>query len=256
MSLGDTMHEQAAAYALGALDAADVRAFEAQLAASAELRSLVREYREVAGAIAVAEGGPAPSPSLRGRVLDRVRQEQRARPWAPRRLWTALALAASIGGIAVAGVQTSRLSARQRELRSLQAELSGVTTRRDLLQRRLDAILDDNTRMYDIRPAGQGGPVPGFGAQVFWRRDTQTWLVHAYNMPHLPEGQVYQLWYVTPTERISAGVLALDEEGHGIEVLDVPPGARAATLAAVSIEPGPSGSAQPTGAIVMAGTVQ
>lgn len=253
MSSTDMLHEMAAAYSLGALSPEEAKAFEARLASSPDLQKIVREYRDVAVSLAAAVPAVAPPPALRGKVLSRVRAESRGR--GPLRLWTALAMAAAVAGILAATVQSVRLAQRSQELREIRTELSAAAGRRDLLQQRLDAVLDDNTQMYAVRPTGQGDPALGFGAQVFWRRDANTWLVHVYNMPRLPEGQVYQLWYVTPDARISAGVLEMDDEGHAIAVLVVPPEARSATLAAVSIEPGPSGSPQPTGAIVIAGSV-
>lgn len=254
MSSTDMLHEAAAAYALDALPPEEAQAFEARLKASPELQAIVREYREVAASLAAAAPAMPPAPALRDKVLGRVRGESRSR--GPLRLWTTLAIAAAVTGLLGATVQSVRLTQRSHELREIRAELSAAAGRRDLLQRRLDAVLDDNTQMYAMRPTGQGDPALGFGAQVFWRRDANTWLVHVYDMPRLPRGQVYQLWYVTPEARISAGVIELDDEGHAVTVLDVPAGARNATLAAVSVEPGPEGSAQPTGPIVLAGSVQ
>ena len=124
-----------------------------------------------------------------------------------------------------------------------------------ILEERQTAILDGNSRMYELKPTAAGEAVARFGAQIFWRRDMGTWLVHVFDMPRLPAGQVYQLWYVTAEAKISAGVFEVDAEGHGVAVLKVPPPAAAAVVAAMSVEPGPAGSPQPTGPIVMAGRV-
>ena len=56
--------------------------------------------------------------------------------------------------------------------------------------------------------------------------------------------------------KISAGVFEVDSLGHGIALLHVPPEARTASVAAMIVEPGPNGSPQPTGPIVMAGGVR
>ncbi len=257
----DALRDQAAGYVLGALDDAETRAFEDELAGNPNLEALVREYREVSAQLALAAPAPAvpPRPELADQLVARVRTPASGvTPLVSRRRWTWLALAASAAGLLLAGIQTARLAQRHRLLRELTADLATATSRRDLLQRRLDAILDAGTVMYQLRPTsaadtGRGGRA--FGAQVFWRRDQQTWLVHAYEMPRLPPGRVYQLWFVTPAARISAGVFEVDAEGHGIAVLTVPPEAHGAIVAAMSVEPGPGGSVQPTGPIVMAGSV-
>ncbi len=68
------MKDLAAAYALGALDPAEARAFEAFLATSPEARREVAEFREVATLLATttAGAGPGPSSDLRDRMLARV----------------------------------------------------------------------------------------------------------------------------------------------------------------------------------------
>jgi anti-sigma-K factor RskA len=63
-----TPRDLAAAYALGALDAPEAKAFEELLARDAELAREVAEYREVAALLALAEPASPPD-GLRARVL-------------------------------------------------------------------------------------------------------------------------------------------------------------------------------------------
>lgn len=261
--MNEELQARAAAYTLGALEPDEARAFEAQLADRADLQALVRELREVSAALA--SGAPAlmPDAGLRARVLAAARAPSSSSSSAAvipisagrRALPAGLAWAAMIGALLLAGVQTIRVQRRNAVVASLSADVDNISRRRAVLEERLDAILDGHTTMNVIQPTGADNR-PRYGAQVFWRADQQTWLVHVFDMPRLPAGSVYQLWYVTPTLKISAGVFEVDSLGHGIKLLHLPPDARGATLAAMSVEPGPQGSAQPTGPIVLAGAVR
>jgi anti-sigma-K factor RskA len=117
----------------------------------------------------------------------------------------------------------------------------------------MDVVLADSVALYLVRATDPASRAEG---QLFWNYARGTWLLHAFNLPSLPEGRAYQLWFVTADARkISAGLLAPDAEGHAILITDVPPEARATTVAAVTTEPA-GGSAQPTGPIVLVANVE
>lgn len=246
----------AEAYALGALGPGEAQAFEAHLATCMHCPEAVRELRELTALLAEAAPRAVPRPELRGRLLARVREEKRlVTPLRSR--WTLwLAWAAAVAGLMFGGVQSVRLARLSWRVSALADSLSQREARVVELERQRSAVLDASTALYRLSATADTirratGPA---GAQVFWSRDRQRWLVHAFNLPPLPEGRAYQLWYVTVEAKISAGLLDPDPEGHAVLVVDVPVPARAATLAAVSIEPA-GGSAQPTGPIVLAGSV-
>ena len=79
--MSDSTHESirdlATAHAIDALDAEDARAFERQLERSEELQRVVAEYRVIGALLPLAAQPAKPHPTLRKRVLDRVRQEAR-----------------------------------------------------------------------------------------------------------------------------------------------------------------------------------
>jgi len=64
--------EQASLYALGALSAAEQRAFEAELRENAELCELVRSLQRAASLVAAAVPQVAPPLELKGKVLRRI----------------------------------------------------------------------------------------------------------------------------------------------------------------------------------------
>lgn len=239
--------ELAEAYAIGALDQDEARAFEAHLAGCDNCRRVVRDQREAALALAQSVAAE-PRPLLRQRLLERRRAATTRRPSWP----NLLALAAGLAGLLLGGVQTVRL-ARLRDglvvladsLDSREHRLAEVTLQRN-------AILNADIRMYYL--ASLDTTAPRAGAQVYWSRENQSWLLHAFNLPRLTEGRVYQLWYVTESAKISAGVLTPDPEGHAIMVTRLPAEAAASIVGAISVEPA-GGSAQPTGPIVLAGSV-
>ena len=72
------------------------------------------------------------------------------------------------------------------------------------------------------------------------------------DLPPPPEGKVYQLWFVTPEAKISAGLINLHDDGHGFTVVQVPPNINEVTAAAITLEP-EGGSPQPTTPIYLFG---
>ncbi|HEY7546108.1 MAG TPA: anti-sigma factor, partial [Blastocatellia bacterium] len=57
--------------------------------------------------------------------------------------------------------------------------------------------------------------------------------------------KVYQLWFVTPEAKISAGLIKTDNEGRGAIQVEVPRNINRLAAAAITLEP-EGGSQQPT----------
>lgn len=236
----------AEAFAIGALAGEEARAFEAHLASCPDCPRVVREQRELAVLLAEAAPLAVPSPGLRDRLLARVREERRGGRRILRRDWTrGLAWAAAVAGLLLAGGGLWRARRAERSL----AEVRSRLERREAM---LNAVLDASTAMYRLRPTADS--LQPAGAQLFWSRDQHVWLLHAFNLPRLPAGRVYQLWFVTALAKISAGVLDPDSLGHAVLRVEVPEAAAASQVAAITVEP-VGGSSQPTGGIVFAGSL-
>jgi anti-sigma-K factor RskA len=94
-----------------------------------------------------------------------------------------------------------------------------------------------------IELAGQE-PAPDSSAKVYWDVQGARWVVTA-DLPPAPEGKVYQLWFVTPEAKISAGLISPDKNGHGFTVVQFPPSVTQLAAAAITLEP-EGGSEQPT----------
>lgn len=74
----ETQQEQASLYALGALTAEELTAFEAEMAANTELRDFVRSLYSTIGLMARAMPSPLP-PALKGKVMQRIDAADAAR---------------------------------------------------------------------------------------------------------------------------------------------------------------------------------
>jgi anti-sigma-K factor RskA len=137
-----------------------------------------------------------------------------------------LVLAVGIGAYAV------RLQTRVAELQSAM----GVLAAPDLVR---------------IDLAGQAA-APQASARALWSRQ-RGMVFTAASLPPLPAGRVYQVWVVTGTAPVSAGLLTPDASGGGTAFYDTPPDIPPPTAVAVTIEPA-GGLPAPTGAFYLMGT--
>ena len=97
----ERIHELTAGYALDALDADERGLYEAHLAGCDRCQDELASFWSVTGSLAYAAAGsaPAPSPELRGRLLERARAERpNVVPLRPRRWVTPVLAAASARG--------------------------------------------------------------------------------------------------------------------------------------------------------------
>ena len=92
--------------------------------------------------------------------------------------------------------------------------------------------------------AGQPA-APQASGRAFWSRSRGV-VFSASNLPQLPAGRTYQLWVVTATAPISAGLLKPDLQGGVSEIFATPANIPAPVAIAVTIEP-EGGVPAPTG---------
>lgn len=222
------VHELTAAYALDALDAEERRAYEAHLPTCPSCQEELRAFSETSAALAVAASGPAPSPSLRDRVLAAVRAEppgdvvpldsrrRRAQP-----LLAGLAAAAAVVALGI-GLWAA----------SLAGELDDT---RAALERERDAaaiVADSSSRTVDLA-TGNG--------RLVVAQDGRAALVLT-DLGPAPEGRTYQAWIIEDDNPIAAGVFSIDE---GLDVVLVDGDVAEGEIVAVTIEEA-GGATSPT----------
>jgi anti-sigma-K factor RskA len=250
------LQELAAAYALGALDAAETRAFEAFLAANPAAAREVADYREVSALLALGTadaGSGTPSQAVRDRVLARARAMKQVglpsrRPWM---LWGALA--ASL--IAAAGLALNQRALR-RELTARDSAIAMLTetlaAREERLRQReatLNSLLEPAVTLTNL--VSTGAPEPGM--QFFWNRKTNRATVHASNLTPAAANRVFQLWFIPKGGKpIPSVTFNSETSGHALVEQITVPADQELTAAAITDEP-EGGSAQPTTPVLMVG---
>src|SRR5262245_47169745 len=205
MSAPAGSHADVAGYALGRLTPHGRARFEDHLRTCADCRAELAELREAAELLALAPPAASPPPDLEARALAAVRRaaadgaadgRPRADPpprspgrraWARRRGLGALAVAALAGAFVLGGRVLDRGPAGTREISAvLRAPGGGATASVEVTR-------------------------TGIGRVVELSSD---------DLPVLPKGELYEVWFVGPRDRpgapqrISAGTFHPDEDGR------------------------------------------
>lgn len=275
MSELDPFRESTGLYVLGALTPADRAAFEAHLQTCADCTAEVRALQPVVDALPHGIMAVEPSADLRRRVLtaaatartpsiplSETATRERARP-TPR--WSGTILTwggwvAAAASIAVAVSFSSQASSTRSRMEAVEAELRQAVTRLQDSQQQLQASVRETDTVraslallsapdsVELRLAGQA-VAPGARGRAFLSR-SRGLLFAATNLPAVPDNRVYQLWYLTSSAPVSAGLLSPDAQGNLTVSFASAEAASAATGMAVSLEPA-GGVPAPTGALYL-----
>jgi anti-sigma-K factor RskA len=270
--------EQAAPYALGALDDDDRASFEQHLATCAQCAAEVRELQEVAGLLATTAKSVAPPPALRDRILadaravhpisaasakssgaataPQVDSQPRAGAKAgikdrnPVLLWLTAAasilVAVSIG-VRYQSERTVRVGIEQ-QLESVRTALD--STAAALASR--DSLIA-NLVGPDVQAVSVSGAGPHPSAKYFLDKRASRMVFVANALPPARAGRIYQLWGIEAGKSpVSLGTFNTDSGGRALTSVGVPAGLRIA-ITAVTDEPA-GGSAQPTTTPFLAAT--
>lgn len=116
-------------------------------------------------------------------------------------------------------------------------------------QREIRDLTGPSTSVVNLSTAGAAEAT----AMMFWDKTDNSWSFYAHHMPTLPPGKTYQIWLLTPSERISAGTFtpAADSSVEVHATYALPHDA----LKGVAVTEEPAGGApQPTGRFVITGS--
>lgn len=271
--------ETAALYALGALSQREARAFDVHLREGCPACEVeLKQFHQVVGVLGAAASPTAPPPYLRDLLAVRIEKEiadappasasvlpfpeqagaaqRRAAPahpslapvWLPWAVAAAL-LVAFVYAFAMwrterqplQGASDKDVAATFEENARVKAQLNKESARSMELAQ-INSVL--SSPQWRIIPLEGQEPAPDSSARVYWDVQAKRWVVTA-DLPPAPEGKVYQVWFVTPKAKISAGLINPDNTGHGFTVAQLPSNVTQIAAAAITLEP-EGGSAQPT----------
>jgi anti-sigma-K factor RskA len=281
--IDEGMQEQAAAYALGALDDNETRAFEVSLRVDPELRALVRELRSVTEALAGTVPALEPAAAVKTRLLLEIDPPQPAatkrtperpigaaasapmgvpvsrpaNPWIPWAIAAALALVSLAFLWQSAGLR-SQLAAQANRINELtaSAELARSETT-DL--RQAVAKLRESNRLASFRIALLDSLLaasPKTIAVSVWDNERQDGVFIVRNLKPLPSDKDYQLWIIDPKypSPVDAGVFQVDAKGNVRRDFRAKLPIQAANQFAVTIEQKGGAAVPNTKAMVLAGS--
>jgi anti-sigma-K factor RskA len=256
----DDLHELTGLYALGALRGDESARFEAHLEVCERCRAEVRSFSPVVESLSRAGAIVEPPLALRARVVGTADGRTTVVQGRPSPVLAWLAAAASVMLAIGAGWYAAQLRAR---IDDLEARLAAATFRAaaaerqtadarqavDRAQDMLGVLSAPDMARVDLK--GQGTAAAAAG-RAFWSR-SRGLVFTATNLPALPAGKVYQLWVVTPTAPVSAGLLRPDDRGRVTIVAQTDPAITPVAMA-VTLEP-EGGVPSPTGEKYLIGMV-
>lgn len=218
----DEIHSLVAAYALDALEPDELRRYERHLAGCERCREQADALREAAAALAYAGATPEPRQALRGRILERAREERgRVVPFRRRFAFPAMAAVAAVAAVAL-GLWASSLSGsldRERSAREAQSRALGVVAQAGA--RRFP--LAGAQGMLVVAPSGRAALV-------------------VERLGPAPRGRTYEIWVVRGARPEPAGLFPGGDRSVVGLTRPVPRGARVAvTLERSGGAPSPTG---------------
>jgi anti-sigma-K factor RskA len=270
----ETFRELAASYVLDAVSASERHEIEAHLDVCPECTGEVASLRATMGELAYTAPRLRAPAGLKERVLSGLDDVPGAAPALPFRAPAApprtqpwwVAAAAVVGAILVGGYaltlrtrigflgqelreSRAQTQAAQRQLADVQTQLTRASVEIQRVSLTTTILAAPDVVRVDLKSEPK---VAGAVARAFWSRSRGT-LFTSHSLPPLPSSQVYQLWILTESETLSAGLLSPDAQGRALIVAD-PSTVDAPKAFAVTIEPA-GGVAAPTTTPVLVGRV-
>jgi anti-sigma-K factor RskA len=261
MDLRQHIEELLPFYALDALTEEERELVEKYLAEHPEARQQVEEMGKAASAIPYGVSPVEPSQRTRQALMARVNTdaEARARSVLPgsrqpsrrvnlfENLFRTLSFAAAAIAILWAIVLNVQVARLQNEVASLNERLLAQSESID----QIIANLPQTDRADVITVSLEGTQVqPQAQGQLIVDPESQSAVLVIAGLPPLEPGRTYQVWLITGGTPVSAGLLAVDENGQGVFIVNSEESIGSFNSLGISIEP-EGGSTEPTGEIVV-----
>jgi anti-sigma-K factor RskA len=236
--------EMIPARVLSALDAADARALNDHLADCEECRTELQDWEATAAAMAVSANPMEPSPKVRERILDEIRNESKSEviPFrsATRNIWTSFG---SLGAIAAVILVTALIVGLVVLWRQNDATNRALAHAREFME--LATTPGAKVMRLDGIDLGAGAT-----AKLAYDKNGRAMLM-ADKLPNVPEGKGYQLWFIVGKNPPMPGkTFTPDETGKGMLRDQMPATAIDSAVFAITMEP-VGGSDAPTSPIYL-----
>jgi anti-sigma-K factor RskA len=242
----------AAGYVLGALEPDDEHVFQRHLDGCRECEANVRDLEEVAGTLAYAAPPVDPPETLWASIQREIRPEQRRAPPQPvtarPRRWSSplvARLAAAAAIVVVAALSLWNLNLREQN--------ASYRDRVAALEQAGRLLVERNTSTIPLE-----GPAAGAEATVVASSTQDRGVLIVGNLPPLQRGRVYELWGIPErgTGRAQKALVFVPLRRQAVQTLEFRVPIQPGTVFAITDEPGPTGSEQPTKPPILTGAPQ
>jgi len=248
------------AHALSALDAEDARALNQHLAECDECRSELADWESTAASLALGVNPAEPSPQVRDRIMNAVRNEKQASRVVPmpqqsrRAVWASFGQVGAIAAAVACLVLILWLIVMWQQNRSLHRQIDLLSSEIRYTQQEarranefVNILSSPGAKVAELQGSGQGA---GATAQFVYDRSGRAMLM-ANNLPPAPAGKEYQLWFIVgKNPPIPGGTFAPDDVGRGELFDQVPDQALESAVFAVTLEQA-GGATAPTSSIYL-----
>jgi hypothetical protein len=246
----------AAAVALDAADAEDVRRVEEHAESCPACRGLLDELRMAAAGLGTLVPQVDPPPALREHLFEAVRREPRPLAFArrlrfPRRPRLSAAWLVAAASFVVAIVSLGWVAILQVQITDLRNQSVATSVRDARIDRVVSVLASDKLAVKELQPVMS---TPDSSGYVFLDPNSGTGMLMCHALPPVDQGEAYQVWFVRGSDRVSGGMLWPDRSGNGYTILQLPADVQSFDSIGLTVEPG-NGSAWPTTPRVMGASI-
>jgi len=237
--------EMIPARALSALDATEERALNEHLENCDECRKELEEWQATAATLAVVADPVEPSPKVRERILSEVRKELATSEVIPfrstsRNIWRSFGSLGAMAAVVLFTALIVGLVVMWRENREVNEELART---REFMQ----LATTPGAKTNELKGIDLGS---GATAKLAYDKTGHAMLM-ADNLPSVPRGKAYQLWFIVGKNPPMPGkTFSPDSAGNGMLIDQMPKEAMESAIFAITLEP-ESGSPAPTSPIYL-----
>src|ERR1041385_6661161 len=202
----DDYKEMIPARALSALDAAEERALNEHLENCDECRKGLEDWQAAAAALYLTSDPSEPSPQVRERILSEVRKDLSASPevipFPKRNIWSSFGSFGAIAAVVLLAALAIGLAVLWRQNQRLGNDTAFV-----------EIVKTRGAKVSELRAAD-----PGLIANAKLAYDpTGRAVLIASNLPNVPQGKAYQLWFIVGNKPPMPGkTFVPDSKGNAV----------------------------------------